>query len=348
MRLIRILPWALMGLGTLGVLAVLAPGGASTLGLTEQPASLWQWLVGSVFLEQQALHRELAGAVREAGRAGVAAAWGLIVISFLYGVFHAAGPGHGKAILTTYLLAEGTEKRRGLLLAFASSMTQGVVAALVVYGLIYLVGLVPRDARAAMMWSERASFLLVMALGLWLLIRTLRQLRARAGSAHAHAHAHHDHDHGHHAHEHHAHEHDAHAHHDHDHEGACCDHSHGPDLAGIRKANSLRAGIGVVLSIGLRPCTGAILVLILAQAAGIAWAGLTAVFAMSLGTALAIAGLAWATVGARDWISGLPAGSADFGRVLGQAAGIGGGLLLLALGANLFWASFGAMHPLGL
>lgn len=119
-------------------------------------------------------------------------------------------------------------------------------------------------------------------------------------------------------------------------------------MAGIREAISLRAGIGVVLSIGLRPCTGAILVLILAQAAGIAWAGLTAVFAMSLGTALAIAALAWATVGARDWISGLPAGTADFGRMLGLAAGIGGGLLLLALGADLFWSSFGAMHPLGL
>lgn len=337
MRLIRILPWALAGLGGLGVLAVLAPGGAAMLGLTEQAASLWQWLVGSIFLEQQALHRELAGAVREAGRAGIAAAWGLIAISFLYGVFHAAGPGHGKAIITTYLLAEGTEKRRGLVLAFASSMTQGVVAALVVYGLIYLVGLVPRDARAAMLWSERASFLLVMALGLWLLIRTLRQLRGRASSAPAHDHHHHDHHHGH-----------DHGHAHHDHEGACCDHSHGPDLAGIRKANSLRAGIGVVLSIGLRPCTGAILVLILAQAAGIAWAGLTAVFAMSLGTALAIAALAWATVGARDWLSGLPAGTADFGRMLGLAAGIGGGVLLLALGADLFWSSFGAMHPLGL
>lgn len=342
MRLIRILPWALTGLGGLSVLALVAPGGAATLGLTEQAASLWQWLVGSIFLEQQALHRELAGAVREAGQAGIAAAWGLIAISFLYGVFHAAGPGHGKAILTTYLLAEGTEKRRGLLLAFASSMTQGAVAALVVYGLIYLVGLVPRDARAAMMWSERASFLLVMALGLWLLIRTLRQLRGRAGSGHAHAH-HHDHDHDHHDHGHHDH-----ADHAHDHEGPCCDHAHGPDLAGIREAISLRAGIGVVLSIGLRPCTGAILVLILAQAAGIAWAGLTAVFAMSLGTALAIAALAWATVGARDWISGLPAGTADFGRMLGLAAGIGGGLLLLALGADLFWSSFGAMHPLGL
>ncbi len=339
MRLIRFLPWALTGLGILGVLAMLAPGGASTLGLTEQAVSLWQWLVGSVFLEQQALHRELAGAVREAGQAGIAAAWGLIAISFLYGVFHAAGPGHGKAILTTYLLAEGTEKRRGLLLAFASSMTQGAVAALIVYGLIYLVGLVPRDARAAMMWSERASFLLVMALGLWLLIRTLRQLRSRAVTAHVHDHHnHHDHGHAHHAHDHHA----------HDHEGDCCDHAHGPDLAGIRKANSLRAGIGVVLSIGLRPCTGAILVLILAQAAGIAWAGLTAVFAMSLGTALAIAALAWATVGARDWISGLPAGTTDFGRMLVLAAGIGGGLLLLALGADLFWSSFGTMHPLGL
>lgn len=345
MRLIRVLPWALTGLGVLGVLAMLAPGGAAMLGLTEQAASLWQWLVGSIFLEQQALHRELAGAVREVGQAGIAAAWGLIAISFLYGVFHAAGPGHGKAILATFLLAEGTEKRRGLVLAFASSMTQGAVAALVVYGLIYLVGLVPRDARAAMMWSERASFLLVMALGLWLLIRTLRQLRGRAGSAPAHDHHHYDH----HAHAHdHAHEHHAHDHHAHDHEGACCDHTHGPDLAAIRKANSLRAGIGVVLSIGLRPCTGAILVLILAQAAGIAWAGLTAVFAMSLGTALAIATLAWATVGARDWLSRLPAGTADFGRMLGLAAGIGGGLLLLALGADLFWSSFGAMHPLGL
>lgn len=337
MQMTRLAPWLAAGAFLILAAAILAPGGAVILDSAANGASLWQWLVATIFLEQQALHRELAGAVREVGAdgAGFAAAWGLVAISFLYGVFHAAGPGHGKAILTTYLLAEGTERRRGLMLAFASSMAQGAVAAIAVYGLIYLAGLLPRDARGAMSWSERASFLLVMALGLWVLFRALRSLR-QSGHVHHPEHAHHHHHH----------------HHDHDHhhgqDGACCDHAHGPDLQDIRKAGSLRGAVTVILSIGLRPCTGAMLVLILAQAAGIAWAGLLSVFAMSFGTALAIAGLAWATVSARDWVIKLPSGSLGVGLKLGAIAGVAGGIVLVALGANLLWASMGPQHPLGL
>ena len=106
----------------------------------------------------------------------------------------------------------------------------------------------------------------------------------------------------------------------------------------------------MIRSIGLRPCTGAILVLILAQALGLAWAGLMAVLAMSLGTAFAIAALAFATASLRgliDRAAGVGEAALAAERV-GILAGLAGGALLLALGVDLLASSFGAAHPLGL
>ena len=344
MPLIRLVPWlALAGLGIAAVL-LLYPGLAGMLGLPGAGgASIWQWLVGTVFLEQQALHRDLSGAVRalNAPDGGLAAAWALIAISFLYGVFHAAGPGHGKAILTTYILAEGTERRRGVLLAVISSLAQGFVAVVGVYGLILLVGMLPRDTQATIAWSERASFVLVALLGGWLVWRAARHgLRGlRAGGDQTASDHHHDH----------------HAHHGHDHghghrTDASCGHAHAPDLDTLRRTRGWRGHAAVILSIGLRPCTGAILVLILAHALGMAWAGLMAVLAMSLGTAMAIAALAFATASLRGLIDRAAGGgeAALAAQRVGVLAGLAGGTLLLALGVDLLAASFGAAHPLGL
>ena len=57
---------------------------------------------------------------------------GLFGISFLYGVFHAAGPGHGKAVISSYLFANNETWRRGVVLSCASAMLQALVAILLV------------------------------------------------------------------------------------------------------------------------------------------------------------------------------------------------------------------------
>lgn len=270
--------------------------------------------------EQQRLHRALAGAIRAVREEGsIAAAWGLISLSFLYGLFHAAGPGHGKAVLSAYLLTQPTALKRSLALAAASSFMQGVTAIVIVFGAIAIFGLALRSSGAVVQWLEAASFGLVAAVGVWLAWRAGRALAARFGLApagHDHHHHHHSSDHGH-----------------------ACGHAHVPAPHQAMEAGSLREMAAIVMSIGIRPCTGAVLVLVFAQAVGMAWAGIAAVLAMSAGTALAVALIALAAVGARDgaWV----VTRLDDARIALAMQGIAlaGGLVLALLGTLLAFAS---------
>lgn len=284
--------------------------------------------------EQQRLHRALAGAIRTLRAEGsAAAAWGLISLSFLYGLFHAAGPGHGKAVLSTYLLTQPTAMRRSLLLAAASSFMQGLTAIIIVVGIVSLFGLALRSSGLFVQWLEAASFALVGLVGLWLVWRSARALAPQFGfsfGADSHHHHHHSHDHGH------DHEHG----HDHDHvHDEDCGHVHFPTPQQATQASSLREMVGIVLSIGIRPCSGAILVLVFAQAVGMTVAGIAAVLAMSAGTALAVALIALVAVGARDaaWtITRL-----DDTRIALAVHGLAivGGLLLVVFGLLFAFAS---------
>lgn len=291
--------------------------------------------------EQQRLHRSLAGAIRALKEEGsLTAAWTLIALSFLYGVFHAAGPGHGKAVLSAYLVTQPTALKRSLLLAAASSFMQGITAIVVVTGIIVIFGLALRTSGVIVQWLEAASFALVAVVGLWLIWRSAKALAPRfgfdlgsAGHAHHHDHGHshgHDHEHG----------------HDHDHEhGPDCGHTHFPTPEESMNAGSLREMIGIVLSIGIRPCSGAILVLVFAQVLGMTFAGIAAVLAMSAGTAIAVALIALAAVGLRDGAWALT--RLDNARVEVAAHGLAilGGLLLLVMGTLFAFAS--ATQPSG-
>ena len=111
------------------------------------------------------------------------------------------------------------------------------------------------------------------------------------------------------------------------------------------KAGSLREMIGIVLSIGIRPCSGAILVLVFAQVLGMTFAGIAAVLAMSAGTAIAVALIALAAVGLRDGAWALT--RLDNARVEAAAHGLAlvGGLILLVMGTLFAFAS--ATQPTG-
>ena len=303
---------------------------ASELSIADR-AVLW------VFDQQRLFHRSLAQAIRGlAHGGGLAAAWSLVAGSFAYGVFHAAGPGHGKAVLSAYLLTHRQRIARGVLLATAAALCQGVTAIVLVYGLMLLVGWLPSDASTAVTWSERLSYGVVAVIGGYLLLGALRSLRIRSrlfpfAAWHADAHGQHD-------------------HHDHDHEHGHCGHAHMPTGAQIDAATGLRAAVGVVLSVGLRPCSGAVLVLVLAQVLGLAWAGVGAVLAMSAGTAITVAALAFVAVNLRHWADHLIAtlGGGSVVENVSTALKLAGGAVILWLGLSLLFASFGPGHPLGL
>lgn len=325
----------LMGLGVLLVPTAQAQSAANDSGVMSvenQPVeqSFVTRTILYVQAEQQRLHRALAGAIRTLRAEGsAAAAWGLISLSFLYGLFHAAGPGHGKAVLSTYLLTQPTALRRSLLLAAASSFMQGLTAIVMVVGVISIFGLALRSTGLFVQWLEAASFTLVGLVGLWLVWRSARALAPQFGFSAA---GHHHHSHGHdHAHDH-AHDHD----HEHDEN---CGHAHFPTPQQATQAASLREMAGIVMSIGIRPCSGAILVLVFAQAVGMTIAGIAAVLAMSAGTALAVALIALVAVSARDATWAVT--RLDDARIALAVHGLAiiGGLLLAVLGLLFAFAS---------
>lgn len=293
--------------------------------------------VATIVEQQRQFHRKLAASLEAIRREGAATAgWTLIVTSFLYGVFHAAGPGHGKAILTAYLATHRQRLLRGILMSAAAAAVQGLTAILLVFTLTKLAGMAARDTQSAVRWAEQFSFTLVAALGGYLLYRAAAGLRRALGwgtqsrAAHGHDHGHsHGHDHGECGHDH-------------------CGHAHMPTAHQIDAAHDIRTMAGVVLSIGMRPCSGAVLVLAVANLFGIPWAGLAAVFAMSLGTAIAVAVLALLVLSARHLVTTLLATEGPGVAIAGYIVAMIGGAVIVTLGALLLVNSFGPAHPLGL
>ncbi len=319
-------------------LAVLAAGLAVPLAvLPDSVPGLWSGLVLEVQTLQRDLHRQLAAAMQAVRAEGAAAAWTLVVLSFLYGVFHAAGPGHGKVVISTYILTQESQLRRGLLLSLVSSLCQGLTAILVVAATVGLLGLTLRQAQGAATGLETLSYGLVALLGLVLVVSRARRLLRRRrvptprgrGDPPRPAFGHHN-----------------------THDGACssCDHAHGPSLRDLDAPLSWRGLAGMVASIGLRPCSGAVLVLLVAYSLDLRWAGIAAVLAMSLGTAITVSLLAILSVYARKGALRLAALIPDRAARLTVAldlVAVLGGLVILTAGILMLQAALTVpAHPL--
>jgi nickel/cobalt exporter len=299
--------------------------------------SVYAWLTAW----QADINRRLATAVRDI-RTGnpLMATLILAALSFAYGVLHAAGPGHGKAVISSYVLANERTVRRGIALSFLAAIIQGLSALIVVCILVLVLKATGLTMKATEAWLETASWALVAVVGAWLLWRQLRGLWASPAEAHAHSHQHHHgHVHTHQGHDHHHHDHHGHAHHGHDHahDHACCDHAHIPDPKQLDGAWSWRKALPIALAVGVRPCTGAILVLVFAIGQGLLWAGVFATFAMALGTAITVSALAALAVGSRELAVSI--GNGGGGERVRLVAGIGGSALVMAMGVVLFIGS---------
>ena len=156
-----------------------------------QPAGPLQRAQAWVLEKQAQFNRELAAAVRSLKTASpLSATLMLAALSFAYGVLHAAGPGHGKAVISSYVLADGRTVRRGILLAFLAALIQALSALVVVSVLVLLLRATGLQIRAMEAWLETASWALVALVGVWLLYYQLRSA-FRPALAHAGHHHHH-------------------------------------------------------------------------------------------------------------------------------------------------------------
>jgi ABC-type nickel/cobalt efflux system permease component RcnA len=320
-------------------------------------------IVGWLLSKQSEFYREMSSTIRAAKSDG-SAVWTLLVISFAYGIFHAAGPGHGKAVISSYLVANQETAKRGIVLSFASALMQSLVAVAMVGICAVLLNATAKTMCGAEKAIEIVSYALIAAFGARLVwtkgggfIRALQApqaLPAMALVASApHDHAGHGHDHHHHGHSH-PHAHVAHRGHEHRHDGhghdhvpghvhdEHCGHSHGPVPSELAGPGGWRRGLGAIFAVGLRPCSGAILVLVFALAQGMFWAGIAATLVMGLGTAITVATIAVIAVSAKDLARRLSGASEGGGALIMRGLEFGAAGLVLLFGVGLLFGYLAA------
>ncbi len=326
-----------------------APPTAAPIHAPGPLGALFSWVVDT----QQTMQRQLADGVKSLKTENAfAGAVTLAALSFIYGVIHALGPGHGKTIISSYVVANEETVRRGVIISFIAAAMQAMTAVLLVGVLVLALHATGLEINAWSNQLESVSYALIALVGLWLLTTQLASLWRRwrvprapkVDDAHA-GHEHHHHgQHAHHAYEHddHDHVHDHHAHHHHA-DGGVCDHV--VDARALAGPMTWRKIAAVVFSVGIRPCTGAILVLVFAVTQGLFWAGVAATFAMALGTAITVAALATLALGSRELALKLGGTSSAWANGVWTACAIGGATLILLFGTLLFAASLGPARP---
>lgn len=284
-------------------------------------------LMGLVLAWQSKFHLELQSAVRSLKTDG-SAFWTLAAASFAYGVFHAAGPGHGKAVLASYMIANETALRRGLLLAGLAALLQGGVAIVLVGVAALIFSATARQMTDAAGTIEIASYLAVAALGLrlvWVKGRAFRMAlqpppapaaakRASAFSCEATDDPTHVH-------------------------GPDCGHMHALDPSRLGANFAWADALGTVVAAGLRPCSGAILVLVFALSQGVFLAGAASALLISAGTAITTGALATIAVFAKGAASTLTASGSQRAGLLARCAELLAALLVLGLGLVLLIGS---------
>jgi nickel/cobalt transporter (NicO) family protein len=265
--------------------------------------------VAAWILAKQAEYTRAMTAAARLLKTDSSAVWGLIGLGFAYGVFHAAGPGHGKAIVASYVVANEHALKRGAVIAALAALLQGLVAVVLVGAIAIVLGGTRQMMTSAVNWIETASYAAIALFGLWLLIRKLRGLygliRPEAAAAH--------------------------------------DHFHMP---GPTEAMhwSKRDAAAAIFAAGLRPCSGAILILVFTLSQGVLWAGVAATFAMSAGTALTTSGIAALAVYAKALAVRLASGKGSAALWLVKVLEVLAAAFVLFLGLALLsghWASIG-------
>ena len=355
MRMPARLPIALVA--PLAMVSLMVLGGAASAQLAHHPFAVGasegavghQNVVGAWLLGQESrFYLGLTQAVR-ATKTSTAGALELIVLSFTYGVFHAAGPGHGKAVITSYLVSNEVALRRGLLISLLAALLQGLVAtALIGIASFVFHATAPRMTAAAEA-IEFVSYVCIATLGAVLCWRKGRALVAAVwpepvaaplafagssvvdfgrqspsvsrfvaddgGSGHVQG------------------------------DDCGCGRAHMPDPRQFATARfDLRAAALAIVTAGARPCSGAILVLVFAMAQGMFFVGVASTFAMALGTAVTTGALAAAAVYAKSLALRLAGSTSGRAAIAGRLVEFFAAGCVLVFGVLLLAAWLGGLH----
>jgi nickel/cobalt transporter (NicO) family protein len=316
--------------------------GAQIVALGSPHEPVVSGIAGWVLAKQALFYRALAGLIRSAKTDGLAL-WGLMGISFIYGMFHAAGPGHGKAVISSYLLANGETWRRGVTLSFAAAVMQSLTAVMIVGVAAVLLGATAKLMGDTVRVIEIVSYGLIVLLGTrlsWIkgrsFVAALHLLKAEPENTKIETHNHCRCNHAHAPRRHSsAHCHDHAPHHEDEPDILPWGHAHGPEPQELSGAGGWQRGLSAIVAVGLRPCSGAIILLVFAFAQGLFWAGIVSTFVMGLGTAITVATIATLAVGAKALAKRVGSRPTGYGDVFIRAVEFAAAALVLAFGVLL-------------
>lgn len=265
--------------------------GLALIGVAWGIYQLYPFLLFQVMTWQKSFNLQLSEALKQLQEHSQQTGFSLLIISFLYGVFHAVGPGHGKFILTSYLALEKTKLTQAMKISLLSALVQGGVAVLLVSVIVVAFTLSRSYFNLTLQWVERGSFALMLLFGLywgWAAFKQIRpkstkpKIRAISGNMQKTAKI------------------SPLASHQIQADGSCsCGHQHLPDSQQLTQANDWKSLSLIILSIGARPCSGAILVLFLSYTLDLYGWGVLSAFAMAVGTGLTLSLFAWLVLIAR-------------------------------------------------
>ncbi|MFH1805174.1 MAG: high frequency lysogenization protein HflD [Pseudomonadota bacterium] len=299
----------LLGRGTATETPAEAPTDDNSTGSSVLP----DWLspvVTKMVQIQSSLNREMTAALRSAREAQ---SWwpGLTIIglSFAYGVFHAAGPGHGKMVTTTYFLSRDAGWKQGVTMGTLIAAVQAVSAIVLVGTFALVLNLGPASITRNGLIMEAVSYGLIIIMGA---VMCLRIVQGRDDCCdHGPAEQAHDHS------------------HNHDH-----DHHHAPTpYSGWRQ--TVISGVIV----GLRPCTGSILMLLFTLANGLIFIGIVSAFAMAIGVAITISLIGLAAIGMRSGTRKLFSLPDRVSNILRRTIGFAGAGMITLFGVLLLLSS---------
>jgi len=276
------------------------------MGLREATpsGSIGAWILSV----QSEFYGSLRASVRELKENG-SAFFPLLLVGFAYGIFHAAGPGHGKGVISAYLVADEKALRKGFLLSLAAALVQALVA----IGIVSLVSLVLRATASTMnsiaLNVEVASFIAVALLGAvitWRKAGKVLGVMAVARNPYAWV-------------------------------QETCDHVHLPPPDELNRLKRWRDMAGVAIAAGIRPCAGALIVLVFALSQGLFAAGIAATFAMALGTALTTSAIAALAVFFKAMALKLAGGRGASGAIAIAGLELLAAAFVLVLGLSLLY-----------
>ena len=242
------------------------------------------WLQQSV-VWQKKLNHGLATLLQTTSTAPLYAGSMLVAVSFLYGLLHALGPGHGKLIIATYIATQATHLKQSVIISLLASLFQGLVAISLVSFILIIFQLSTQHLNLASRYAEQISYAFVILLGLVLCLTAIRQwwreikkkkqpfhyiqpipslnrpipLSQNSNFTQSSV-------------------------------QCSCGHKH--VIQAIDLQRNLKSKILIILSMGLRPCSGALLVLLFSYVIDAYIWGIIAALAMALGTAVTICAIA--------------------------------------------------------